>query len=104
MTTNPSQPDGIEEDSHDLPDPQKAAQRVNTFLSAYGDGLIIAEWLPEYLPPGGQPPLYARDLQALTNLALTPTAETTITPDFTHFKQETQKAINLSEYSPPATD
>lgn len=57
----PEQPDGITDDSHDLPDPARAADRVNEFLAAWGDGLIPLEF-------SGTPPLYARDLQALANL------------------------------------
>jgi hypothetical protein len=56
------QPDGIADDSHDLPDPARAAERVNEFLAWYGDGRID-------LDDDLHPPLFARDLQALTNLA-----------------------------------
>ncbi|MEA5366064.1 hypothetical protein VA596_41510 [Amycolatopsis sp., V23-08] len=55
------QPEGIANDSYDLPTPEGAARRVNEFLAWYGDGLVYAET--------GAPPLFARDLQALTNLA-----------------------------------
>lgn len=60
------QPDGIEDDSTDLPDPLKAAERVNAFLEQHGDGLVIGH------PSDAQdyPPLYARDLQALANEAV----------------------------------
>ncbi len=61
----PDQPDGIDDQSRDLPDPLRAAARVNAFLSAYGDGLIEV-LVMEHLA-GTMPPLYARDLQALTN-------------------------------------
>ena len=64
MIDNGEQPDGIEDTSFDLPDPARAAARVNEFLSAWGDGLIPLEY-------DGLPPLYARDLQALTNLVAT---------------------------------
>lgn len=63
----PDQPDGIEEDSHDLPDPQRAAERVSEFVSEYGDGRIYPEVAPEYVDK--MPPLYARDLEALSRAA-----------------------------------
>ncbi len=55
----PQQPDGIEEDSHDLPDAANAAKRVHEFLCEYGDGIVDA-WNGKAL--------YARDLEALTKL------------------------------------
>lgn len=51
------QPDGIDSDSYDLPDPARAAKRIDAYLSSCGDGL--------YDEADGNP-LYARDLQALT--------------------------------------
>lgn len=57
----PDQPDGIDDYSFNLPDKERAAERVNEFLSWFGDGGI-------YLSVD-HPPLYARDLQALTNAA-----------------------------------
>lgn len=64
MTTTPQdaeeQPDGIDDESS-LPSTERAAERVNEFLAWFGDGLVVAET--------GAPPLFARDLQALTNLA-----------------------------------
>lgn len=60
MTQTPEQPDGIADDSTDLPDPVRAAERVNAFLAWFGDGLV---------GEGDDTPLYARDLQALANLA-----------------------------------
>lgn len=56
----PQQPDGISEQSRDLPDPRVAAERVDAYLAVCGDGLYDVQ--------DGQP-LYARDLQALVNLA-----------------------------------
>jgi hypothetical protein len=53
----PDQPDGIEDDTHDLPSIESAAERVNAWLEQFGDGLCSVE--------GGQP-LYSRDLLALT--------------------------------------
>lgn len=53
------QPDGITNDSHDLPKPARAADRVEEFLRAYGDGIVYAD------EGDGLPPLYARDLEAL---------------------------------------
>lgn len=61
MTETPEQPEGIDTYSTALPTPEGAARRVNDFLSWFGDGLIVAET--------GKPPLFARDLQALANLA-----------------------------------
>jgi hypothetical protein len=66
-TEHPDQPDGIEDDSHDLPGPARAAERVGEFLSGYGDGLIGVEFSRVYCP-NGLPPLYARDLEALRKL------------------------------------
>lgn len=63
-TKIPDQPDDIESDSFDLPDPVKAAKRVNTFLAAYGDGIVTSAWDDS---PRGRATLYARDLQALVN-------------------------------------
>lgn len=61
MTQTPEQPDGIADDSTDLPDPVRAAERVNAFLAWWlGDGLV---------GEGDDTPLYARDLQALASLA-----------------------------------
>lgn len=55
------QPDGIEDDSYELPDPIDAAKRIREYISAWGDGLIdIAD---------GQP-LYARDLEAIARVVL----------------------------------
>lgn len=53
----PEQPDGIETDSHDLPDPARAVQRIRAYVSAFGDGL--------YDEVDGNP-LYGRDLEAVT--------------------------------------
>ncbi|MEV4053012.1 hypothetical protein AB0J55_17655 [Amycolatopsis sp. NPDC049688] len=58
--TAEEQPDGIADDSTDLPDPARAAERVNAFLAWFGDGLV---------GEGDDTPLYARDLQALANAA-----------------------------------
>lgn len=55
------QPDGINPDGYDLPDPISAALRVGEFLEQYGDGLIDFSGIT----PTDFPPLYARDLQAL---------------------------------------
>lgn len=60
------QPDGIDQYDYDLPIPTRAAARVAEFVRRYGDGRIWAEAM-DGLPP--QPPLYARDLEALTRLA-----------------------------------
>ena len=56
----PDQPDGIEYDTSDLPDPVLAAERVNEYIAANGDGM--------YDVIDGHP-LYARDLYALTKAA-----------------------------------
>lgn len=63
----PDQPDGIEDDSHDLPDPARAAERVRRFLESYGDGRIVPVVAPQF--EDTMPPLYARDLEALATLA-----------------------------------
>lgn len=57
----PEQPDGIEEDSYDLPDPARAAKRVRDFLCEFGDGIVDA---------ANGTPLYARDLESLTKAHL----------------------------------
>ncbi len=49
----PGQPDGIEDESRDLPDPVSAAERIIAYVEAFGDGLYDAV--------DGQP-LYGRDL------------------------------------------
>ncbi|QXV57424.1 hypothetical protein [Amycolatopsis sp. TNS106] len=58
------QPDGIEDDSRDLPNPAPAADRVREFLSWHGDGRIYLD--------DRHPPLFARDLQALADNARRP--------------------------------
>lgn len=57
----PDQPDGIEDDSPDLPDPQRAAERVRAYIEAWGDGLCDVAY--------GKP-LYARNLEAVTRTVL----------------------------------
>lgn len=57
----PDQPDGIEEDSHDLPDPIAAARRVGDYIAECGDGL--------YNVQAGKP-LYGRDLEAICRAIL----------------------------------
>ncbi|MBM0275348.1 hypothetical protein [Micromonospora tarensis] len=59
-TTIPEQPDGIEDDSYDLPHPARAAERVREYISAFGDGLYDVQ--------DGQP-LYGRDLEAIARTA-----------------------------------
>lgn len=59
------QPDGIDPQGYDLPDPMNAAVRVGQFLEEFGDGRIDGCDAPY----GIVPPLYARDLQALANAA-----------------------------------
>lgn len=61
----PDQPDGIEDDSPDLPDAHRAANRVNAYITAWGDGLIDTA--------DGKHPLYARDLVALAEAVLNTT-------------------------------
>ena len=57
----PDQPDGIDEQSFDLPSPARAAQRVAAFIAEWGDGLIdVADGCP----------LYARDLEVLQRFVL----------------------------------
>ena len=62
----PEQPDGIADDSTDLPDPRAAAERVHTYLEHYGDGII--DIAVSFDSP--RAPLYARDLEALARHAL----------------------------------
>lgn len=62
ITVIPDQPDGIEDDSTDLPDPQRAANRVLAYITAWGDGLRDTA--------DGKHPLYARDLYALVRAVL----------------------------------
>lgn len=67
MTTDqdamPDQPDGIDDESRDLPDPARAAERVRAYIANCGDGL--------YDVVGGTP-LYGRDLEAITRAVLYP--------------------------------
>jgi hypothetical protein len=60
----PDQPDGIDATTRDLPDPHRAAARVDEYVSAAGDGLYDIE--------GGNP-LYARDLEVLRRAVQAPT-------------------------------
>jgi hypothetical protein len=62
----PEQPDGIDESESEYPDPKRAAERVNEWISEWGDGLI------EVL--NGKP-LYARDLASLAREALRTSAD-----------------------------
>jgi hypothetical protein len=59
----PGQPDGIEDDSRDLPDPARAAERVGRYISAVGDGLYAVQ---------DGAPLYGRDLEAICRAVLEP--------------------------------
>lgn len=52
----PGQPDGIEDDSRDLPSPVRAAKRLREYIAANGDGI--------YDVIDGHP-LYTRDLESL---------------------------------------
>lgn len=60
-TAHPGQPDGIADDSNDLPHPADAAERVRAFIEATGDGL--------YDSSDGHP-LYARDLASIRRAAV----------------------------------
>lgn len=95
----PEQPDGIEYDTRDLPDPKRAAERVNEYIAANGDGM--------YDLIDGHP-LYARDLFALTKAAdrlaeqtkqePTPTADAyraTCEALERHRKQEAEQAAEI---------
>lgn len=57
----PEQPDGIDEDSRDYPDPRRAAERIAAFISEWGDGLVDQV---------GDVGLYARDLASLARFTL----------------------------------
>lgn len=59
----PDQPDGISDESTDLPALLAAAERVQAYIVASGDGL--------YDVSGGAP-LYARDLEVLSRAVLRP--------------------------------
>jgi hypothetical protein len=52
----PDQPDGIADDSRDLPNPIRAAERVREYVCATGDGLYDVQ---------DGAPLYGRDLEAI---------------------------------------
>ncbi|WP_433460729.1 hypothetical protein [Micromonospora sp. CA-248212] len=60
VTVIPEQPDGIEDDSRDLPEPSAAAERVRDYITEFGDGILNVI--------DGHP-LYARDLEALARFA-----------------------------------
>jgi hypothetical protein len=51
----PGQPDGIEDDSRDMPDPARAAERILAYVEACGDGLYDVTAVTNS-------PLYGRDL------------------------------------------
>lgn len=55
-TLPPNQPDGIEDESRDLPDPVRAAERIRAYIEASGDGLYDVQ---------DGAPLYGRDLEAV---------------------------------------
>jgi hypothetical protein len=52
----PDQPPGIDQDSHDMPEPGEAASRVLAFVGEWGDGLI---------DHAGEAKLFSRDLAAI---------------------------------------
>ena len=58
--TPADQPDGIADDTTDLPDPKRAARRVRAYIERCGDGLYDVV---------DRRPLYARDVYALTKAA-----------------------------------
>lgn len=63
--TVPGQPDGIDDDSSDFPEPARAAERVLKYVAAFGDGLYDVQ---------DGAPLYGRDLEAICRAVLaTPT-------------------------------
>lgn len=57
----PDQPDGLDPEAYELPDPARAAERVLAYVAAFGDGLydVVAGI-----------PLYGRDLEAVAKAAL----------------------------------
>jgi hypothetical protein len=65
---HPNQPDGIDEQTSKVPNPNRAAARVEEFLRWYGDGRIELLDMDEV----SDPPLYSRDLEALRRLAEVP--------------------------------
>ena len=61
------QPDGICAESVDdlrVPSPAKAAERVEAFVRWFGDGRVVIDY--DLAAEDDDPPLYARDLNALT--------------------------------------
>jgi hypothetical protein len=67
----PQQPDGIEEDGRELPDPRRAAERVRAYIEMAGDGLYDV---------AGAKPLFGRDLEALTRALLADSTPTERAP------------------------
>jgi hypothetical protein len=65
------QPDGIEEDGRELPDPRRAAERVRAYIEMAGDGLYDV---------AGAKPLFGRDLEALTRALLADSTPTERAP------------------------
>lgn len=70
VTEHPDDPPGIDPQTSDMPEVTAAAERVNAFISWFGDGRVLPSD-----PTDDTPPLYARDLEALTRLVTR--AETT---------------------------
>lgn len=56
----PDQPDGLDSDSYELPDPSRAAERILAYVASFGDGL--------YDELAGNP-LYGRDLESVAKAA-----------------------------------
>lgn len=67
-TDLPDQPDNIDEESYDLPDVVRAAERVRSVVAWWGDGRIPVEEIPELIADLAPQPLYTRDLEVLRKL------------------------------------
>ena len=67
--THPDQPEGIADDSHDLPTLEGATKRVRAYLEAFGDGVVDATPTGAWWTGGEVRPLYARDLETLARHA-----------------------------------
>lgn len=63
----PDDPPGIDPATHDMPPIEEAAERVNEFIRWFGDGRVFVD--PDET---SAPPLYARDMEALTRLVTRP--------------------------------
>ena len=68
----PTQPDGLDGCEPELPDPVRAAARIEEYLSCFGDGVVDVGW-----NEAGLSPLYARDLETVARAVLRDSREVT---------------------------